>query len=145
MRGLDYSGYILLLITSGATAAFLPEVQMPYDVISSGTVEQSKLNSTLTCDEQRNSLQDCTAQCYSRSQNGIKYYNFKITYYLLLDYGTLLLTEMQGKVIFHCLFMYCLPGSGCPGFYSDTTQSNTCYICHVSNITEVQVSLGFSS
>ena len=35
----------------------------------------------------------------------------------------------------------CLSDPGCPGFYTDTTQSNNCYICHVSNITEVQTSM----
>ena len=74
---------------------------MPYEPISGGTVEQSVLNSTLTCDELRNSLQDCATECYNKS----------------------------------------LSDSGCPGFYTDTTQSNTCYICHVSNITEVQDSM----
>ena len=28
--------------------------------------------------------------------------------------------------------------SGCPGFFWNTTQNNVCYLCHVSNITEIQ-------
>ena len=31
-----------------------------------------------------------------------------------------------------------LSSSGCPGFYTDRTQNNMCYICHVSYVTEIQ-------
>ena len=115
MTGLEYSGYLLVLlvfITPGATVAFPAEVQMSYDVIS---VEQSKLNSTLTCDEQRNSLQDC----YLRNQNGIKYFHLKrlkskfvIRWINILEDPCYPFTQQEHvTVLSHCLFMYCLSGS----------------------------------
>ena len=80
MIGVEYSCcllVLLVLIIPEDKVAFIPEVEIPYNIVSGGTAQQNKLNSTLACDEQRNSFQDCATQCYSRSQNGIKYFHFK--------------------------------------------------------------------
>ena len=72
---------------------------MPYKKISgSSTTEINKIGSTLTCNEQRNSLKDCATECLNKS----------------------------------------LTDTGCPGFFWDSTQDDVCFLCEVSNITEVQ-------
>ena len=51
-------------------SGFNPEMQMPYKAISgSSTAEISVIGSTLNCNEQRNSLKECAAECYDRSLN----------------------------------------------------------------------------
>ena len=61
---------------------------MPYKKISGSS---SDITNRITCNEQRNSLKDCSIECYNR----------KFT-------------------------------NGCPGFYVDSTQNHSCYLCHVS-------------
>ena len=47
---------------------FRPHIQMPYIKVSgSATTEINKIGSTLTCDEDRNSLRDCATECFDRS------------------------------------------------------------------------------
>ena len=47
---------------------FWPHIQMPYiKVFGSATTEINQIGSTLTCDEQRNSLKDCATECFDRS------------------------------------------------------------------------------
>ena len=91
--------YVHLVHVPHISHGFNPEIQMPYEKISgSSTTEINKRGSTLTCNEQINSLKDCAIECFDRS----------------------------------------LTNTGCPGFFWDTTQNEVCYLCHVSNITEVQ-------
>ena len=48
--------------------SFKPDIQMPFTKISgSSTLEINKIESTLTCDEERNSLEDCATECFERS------------------------------------------------------------------------------
>ena len=72
--------------------------QMPFTVIPGNNVESSKLDKTLTCDQQRSDIKVCASQCIDLHQNG----------------------------------------SGCPGFYTDKTQSGNCHVCHVSSLNEIQ-------
>ena len=91
---------VLTMISIGTHLAdgFVPEIQMPFKkIMGSSTTEINKIGSTLTCEEQRNSIKDCATKCFDRS----------------------------------------LTNTGCPGFYSDSTVNSLCYICRVSNSSEV--------
>ena len=47
--------------------SFKPEIQMPFVKIpGSSTSKINKIGSTLTCNEERNSLKDCATECYNR-------------------------------------------------------------------------------
>ena len=49
---------------------FLPEIQMPYILVSGGGSEIGIIGTTLTCNEQRNSTKVCATDCYDREQSG---------------------------------------------------------------------------
>ena len=62
--------FILLVQALGINMllCFKPEIQMPFSKISgSSTTQISKIGSTLICDEQRSSLEDCATECFERS------------------------------------------------------------------------------
>ena len=62
------SHLIYMLSVVHVSSGFRPHIQMPYLKISgSATTEITKIGSTLTCDEQRNSLKDCATECFERS------------------------------------------------------------------------------
>ena len=85
----------IVIVSIGVTTA---SNQMPYTVISGSAAEASRIATTLTCDQERSSIQMCADECLQMAENG----------------------------------------TGCPGFYTNKSRSGTCYICHVSNVTEIQ-------
>ena len=44
--------------------------QMSYTLISGSAIHSSRMDTTLTCDQQRSSIQDCSAECFQMAGNG---------------------------------------------------------------------------
>ena len=94
--------FVFIMISIKVTDGFIPEIQMPFKkVVGSSMTEIKKIGSTLSCDDQRNSLKDCATECFDKS----------------------------------------LTSTGCPGFYSNSTEKNICFLCHVSNFNETLINL----
>ena len=50
------------------TGGFMPEIHMPFEKLSGHSMTSiDKIGSTLTCNEQRNSVKDCAIECFNRS------------------------------------------------------------------------------
>ena len=72
MISFEVNVYLYVTILQGVflreSHGFMPHIQMPFSKISgSSTMEINKIGSSLTCDEQRNSLKDCATECFNRS------------------------------------------------------------------------------
>ena len=64
---IKYLSLSLFYIKVNIVLSFKPEIQMPFKKISGSSMTQiNKIGSTLTCNEQRNSLKDCATECYNR-------------------------------------------------------------------------------
>ena len=69
MCGYKYTCYVFLFfIHLDIIHCYLPEIQMPYKKIKSGSSTNITkiIGKTLTCNEQMNSLKDCAIECYNR-------------------------------------------------------------------------------